>query len=93
MSITVIIVSMLLFGNFICPDMNHSLSNNSDGKNPHMNNRLWTGFSSNGDIGTITGPSMEFPGASGSHYLLQGCQAIGFINQNNDTIVVATQLC
>lgn len=81
----------MLLGNFICPDGNHTLI--PDGRNPHMNNKLWTGFNTNGDIGTNTGPSMEFPGESGSHYLLQGCQGIGFINQNNDTIVVSTQLC
>ncbi len=93
MSLTAFFVGMLLLSNFICPDGNYPLSMVNDGKNPHMNNRLWTGFSTNGDIGTDTGPSMEFPGGSGSHYLMQGCQAIGFINQNNDTVVVSTQLC
>ncbi|MBN1151329.1 hypothetical protein JXA84_08940 [candidate division WOR-3 bacterium] len=62
-------------------------------RSAHDNNNLWTGLDlAGGDIGSATGPSMQFPGGTGINTLYQGCQAIGFYN-GSYPIVVGTQLC
>ncbi len=59
----------------------------------HDNNNLWTALDlSGGDVGSASGPSMQFPGGTGISTLFQGCQAIGFHN-GTYPVVVATQLC
>ncbi|MBN1619918.1 hypothetical protein JW890_04285 [candidate division WOR-3 bacterium] len=59
----------------------------------HNNNNLWTALDkSGGDVGSVSGPSMQFPGETGINTLYQGCQAIGFHN-GTYPVVIATQLC
>ncbi|MBN2364418.1 hypothetical protein JXL83_09850 [candidate division WOR-3 bacterium] len=59
----------------------------------HNNNNLWTALDRpGGDVGSVSGPSMQFPGGTGINTLFQGCQAIGFSSGANP-VVVATQLC
>lgn len=85
-----VVLGFLLIGNVFCPTTN--ISNQDEIlRNPHNNNNLCTGFYSDGDIGSPTGASMEFPGGSGIQNLYRGYPSVGYYN--GSAVVIATHLC
>ena len=92
----------LIAGMFIAASMtpstpiNHEPWNLGYGRSGHTNNNLWTALGEvNGDIGTTGDPgsSMEFPGGTGDNHLYRGCNWIGLISEDGETLVVANGLC